>query len=61
MSVGIFIYGSVVFGLVAVAMGLLAWGMLKESRDRTRPEQTREVFGEATAAYGADVPGASGR
>jgi hypothetical protein len=58
MSVGIFVYGTVVFGLVAVAMGLLVWGILNEGRDRTRPGQTREVFGEATAAYGADEHGA---
>jgi hypothetical protein len=49
VSVGIFIYGTVVSGLVAVAMGLLAWGILNEGRDRTRASQTREVFGDATA------------
>lgn len=61
MSVGIFIYGTVVFGLVAAAMGLLVWGILNEGRDRTRPGQTREVFGEATASHAAEGHGGSVR
>ena len=42
-------------------MGLLVWGILNEGRDRNRPGQTREVFGEATAAYTADGHAASAR
>lgn len=61
MSVGIFIYGTVVFGLVAVAMGLLVWGILNEGRDRTRTGQARDVFGEVTAAYASDEYGPSAR
>ena len=60
MSVGIFIYGTVVFGLVAVALGLLAWGIVNEGRDRTDAGQTREVFGMATAAYASDEERSSG-
>jgi len=47
--IGIFLYGIAVFGLVCAALGLLAWGIVNERRDRTRFEQGREVFG-ATAA-----------
>ena len=43
--IGIFLYGVVVFGLVCAALGLLAWGIVNERRDRTRFEQGREVFG----------------
>ncbi len=49
MNVAIFVYGSVVFGIVSLAMSLLVWGIVNERRDRTRFEQGREVFGEATA------------
>ena len=47
--IGIFIYGAVVFGLVCIALGLLAWGIVNERRDRIRFEQGREVFGETAA------------
>jgi hypothetical protein len=53
MTLGIFIYGTFVFTMVAVALGLLAWGIVNERRDRMRFEQGREVFGEATAAMHA--------
>lgn len=47
--IGIFIYGTCVFALVCVALGLLTWGIVNERRDRTRFEQGREVFGDAAA------------
>jgi hypothetical protein len=47
--IGIFIYGTFVFALVCTALGLLAWGIVNERRDRTRFEQGREVFGDAAA------------
>jgi hypothetical protein len=47
--IGIFLYGVVVFALVCAALGLLAWGIVNERRDRTRFEQGQQVFG-ATAA-----------
>lgn len=47
MTLFIFLYGIAVFGIVALALGLLAWGIVNERRDRTRPEQARQVFGEA--------------
>jgi hypothetical protein len=47
--IGVFMYGVVVFGLVCAALGLLAWGIVNERRDRTRFEQGREVFGETAA------------
>ena len=47
--IGVFLYGVVVFGLVCAALGLLAWGIVKERRDRTRFEQGSEVFGAAAA------------
>jgi hypothetical protein len=49
MNAAIFVYGSVVFGIVSLAMSLLVWGIVNERRDRTRFEQAREVFGEVTA------------
>lgn len=52
-SVGIFIYGFVVASLVATALGLLAWGLVNERRDRHTVEQGREVFGERAADYAA--------
>ena len=57
----IFVYGAFVSAIVATALGLLAWGIVNEGRDRTRAGQTREVFGEATAAYASDDHGASAR
>jgi hypothetical protein len=54
MTLVIFIYGTVVFAIVAAAFGLLAWGILNERRDRISFEQGREVFGEATAAMHAE-------
>jgi hypothetical protein len=50
-ALGIFLYGIVVAALVATALGLLAWGIVAERRDRRRPEQGREVFGAPAAAY----------
>jgi hypothetical protein len=47
--IGIFIYGTVVFALVCIALGLIAWGIVNERRDRVRFAQGREVFGEAAA------------
>ena len=54
--IGIFLYGIVVFGLVCVALGLLAWGIVNERRDRTRFEQGREVFGALAARQVSSVP-----
>ena len=54
MTLVIFIYGTVVFTIVAAALGLLAWGIVNERRDRTRFGQAREVFGEPTAAMQAE-------
>jgi hypothetical protein len=50
-AAGIFIYGIVVTLLVATALGLLAWGIVNERRDRHNIEQGREVFGTRAAAY----------
>ena len=50
MTVLIFIYGTVVFGIVSFALGLIAWGIVNERRDRTRLEQGREVYGEPAAS-----------
>ena len=47
--IGIFLYGTFVFGLVCVALGLIAWGIVNERRDRVRYEQGREVFGDEAA------------
>jgi hypothetical protein len=47
--IGIFLYGTAVFALVCTALGLLAWGIVNERRDRTSLEQGREVFGDAAA------------
>ena len=48
--VGIFVYGTLVFAIVAFALALIAWGIVNERRDRTRYEQGREVFGDHGAA-----------
>jgi hypothetical protein len=53
MTLVIFIYGTVVFAIVAAALALLAWGIVNERRDRIRFGQGREVFGEPTAAMHA--------
>ena len=55
--IGIFLYGVVVFGLVCAALGLLAWGIVNERRDRTQFEQGREVFGAAAARQVSREPG----
>ena len=47
--IGIFLYGVVVFALVCGALGLLAWGIVNERRDRTEFEQGRKVFGAQAA------------
>jgi hypothetical protein len=49
MSLAIFIYGAFVFALVCTALGLIAWGIVNERRDRTRLERGREVYGDAGA------------
>ena len=49
MSLAIFIYGSFVFALVCFALGLIAWGIVNERRDRTRLDHGRQVYGEAGA------------
>ena len=54
--IGIFIYGIVVFALVCGALGLLAWGIVNERRDRTVFEQGREVFGAEAAKKVAREP-----
>lgn len=59
-SLGIFIYGIVVTALVATALALIAWGIVNERRDRSRPSQGREVFGDRAAAYMANAPHAEG-
>jgi hypothetical protein len=50
MGLFIFIYGTMVFGIVSLAIGLIAWGIVNERRDRTRFQQGREVFGEPSAS-----------
>ena len=50
MTAGIFVFGTLVFALVAIALGLIAWGILNERRDRTSFEQAREVLGDRAAA-----------
>jgi hypothetical protein len=54
--IGIFLYGVVVFGLVCAALGLLAWGIVAERRDRTQFEQGREVFGDVAAQQISQEP-----
>ena len=61
MTVAIFVYGTVVFGIVSLALSLFAWGIVNERRDRTRFEQGREVFGEATASMQASNEHGAGR
>ena len=50
-ELGIFLYGLVVSGLVAGALGLIAWGIVNDKRDRQLPSQRREVFGERAAEH----------
>ena len=50
MNLLLFVYGTFIFGLVAVALGLLAWGIVNERRDRLDPERARQVFGEPGAS-----------
>ncbi len=50
-ELGIFLYGLVVSGMVAGALGLIAWGIVKDKRDRQLPSQRREVFGERAAEH----------
>ena len=48
--------------MVASALGLLAWGIVAERRDRRHPEQGSEVFGAPEAAYVAShEDGTAGR
>ena len=53
MNLAIFIYGLVVFGIVSLALSLIAWGIVNERRDRVSYEQGREVFGDAGASIEA--------
>jgi membrane protein implicated in regulation of membrane protease activity len=50
MGLFIFLYGTMVFAIVSLAIGLISWGIVNERRDRTRFRQGREVFGERAAA-----------
>ena len=50
MNLLLFLYGTFVFGLVAVALTLIAWGIVNERRDRLDPERARRVFGEQGAS-----------
>ena len=59
--IGIFIYGTVVFGLVCLALGLLAWGIVNERRDRRDPEHGRAVYGSAAAVKVAHNPEGAAR
>ena len=45
-NAGIFIYGTVVFALVATAVGLIVWGIFIERRSRLELER-RQRHGEA--------------
>ena len=54
--IGILLYGIVVFGFVCLALGLLAWGIVNERRDRRHPEQGREVYGRTAAVKVAHNP-----
>lgn len=59
--IGIFIYGTFVFALVCIALGLIAWGIVNERRDRMRFEQGSEVFGEAAAREVSGERGSAAR
>jgi hypothetical protein len=50
MGLFIFVYGTMVFAIVSAAIGLIAWGIVNERRDRMRFQQGREVFGESAAS-----------
>ena len=50
MTLLLFRYGTFVFSLVAVALTLIAWGIVSERRDRLDPERARRVFGEPGAS-----------
>ena len=50
-ELGIFLYGLVVTGMVAGALGLIAWGIVNEKRDRQSPSQRREMFGARAAEH----------
>ena len=50
-ELGIFLYGLVVSGLVAGALGLIAWGIVNDKRDRQLSSQRREVFGDRAAEH----------
>ena len=52
--IGVFLYGVVVFALVCAALGLLAWGIVNERRDRTQFEQGRQVFGDRGGTRGLE-------
>ena len=55
MTVGVFIYGTLVFAIVCAALGLILWGIVNERRDRMSFEQGREVFGDPGAEFEASV------
>jgi hypothetical protein len=48
-ALGIFLYGVVVAALVLTALGLIAWGIVSERRDRLHPDHGREPFGSRAA------------
>jgi hypothetical protein len=53
MNLLLFLYGGFVFSFVAVALALIAWGIVNERRDRLDPEQARRVLGEPGASLEA--------
>jgi membrane protein implicated in regulation of membrane protease activity len=61
MGLFIFLYGTMVFAIVSLAIGLISWGIVNERRDRTRFQQGREVFGERAAAAETTRPHGSMR
>jgi len=56
MGLFIFIYGTMVFAIVSLAIGLITWGIVNERRDRSRFQQGREVFGDRAASIETTRP-----
>lgn len=44
-EVGIFLFGLVVFGIVAAACVLICWGMITERRDRAETDAHADAMG----------------
>jgi membrane protein implicated in regulation of membrane protease activity len=61
MGLFIFLYGTMVFAIVSLAIGLISWGIVNERRDRTQFQQGREVFGERAAVAETTRPHGSMR